>query len=109
MKELVITSLKRWAIVCLVLCFPGFQLYAQNLAVYGTVRSSQNEPIPGASVLIKGTSQGTITDVDGKFKINVNSPEFTLNFSFIGYKSQDIKIGEKRVFNVVLERRFKRH
>lgn len=103
MKELVIKSLRRWAIVCLVLCFSGFQLYAQNLTVSGTVRSEQNEPIPGANVVIKGTSQGTITDVGGGFKINVSSPEVTLTFSFIGYKSQAIKIGEKRIFNVVLK------
>ena len=102
MKELVITSLKRWAIVCLVLCFPGFQLYAQNLAVSGTVRSEQNEPIPGVNVVIKGTTQGTITDVDGKFTIDVKSTETTLTFSFIGYTSQDEKVGGKRIFNIIL-------
>jgi len=102
MKELVITSLKRWAIVCLVLSFPVFQLYAQDLAVRGTVRSEQNEPIPGVNVVVKGTNQVAITNNDGEFRMDVKSTEATLTFSFIGYKSQDVKIGEKRIINVVL-------
>ena len=103
MKELVIMSLKRWAVVCLVLCFPGFQLYAQNLAVRGTVRSEKNEPIPGVNVVIQGTTQGTITNSDGEFTFNVKSPEVTLTFSFIGYKQHEEKVGEKRIFNVILK------
>ena len=59
--------------------------------------------LPGVSVVVKGTTNGTTTDLEGKFTLgNVKSSDI-LQFSFIGYKTQDIKVGEQRTFNITLE------
>ena len=57
--------------------------------ITGTVLSSEdNMPLPGASVIVKGTSNGASTDFDGKFTISVNSNQTTLTVSYIGYKTK---------------------
>ena len=59
--------------------------------------------LPGVSVVVKGTTNGTTTDLEGKFTLgNVKSSDI-LQFSFIGYKTQDIKVGEQQTFNITLE------
>lgn len=73
---------------------------ANDIRVSGTV-VSEGEPLPGASVLVKGTHSGTVTDVDGRYSITVPS-DGTLVFSFIGLKSQEQKVGGRTVINVDL-------
>jgi TonB-linked SusC/RagA family outer membrane protein len=73
---------------------------AQALVVSGTV-TDEKEPLVGASVVQKGTTKGTVTDVDGKFTIEV-PPGSTLQFSFIGYVSQEIAINSSSTLSVVL-------
>ncbi len=61
--------------------------------ITGTVLSAEdNMPLPGASVIVKGTSNGASTDFDGKFTISVNSNQTTLTVSYIGYKTKDVAI-----------------
>ncbi len=75
----------------------------RNIEVSGIVYSGDdNEPIPGASVIIRGTTIGISTGVDGKFSLNVNESD-TLEFSFIGYKTKLFKVGSKRDFSIVLD------
>lgn len=62
---------------------------------------SEGDPLPGVSVLVKGTGVGTITGIDGKYSINVPS-DGTLVFSFIGLKSVEHKVGGRSVINVEL-------
>ena len=70
--------------------------------VSGKVVDAMGE-LPGVSVVVKGTTNGTTTDLEGKFTLgNVKSSDI-LQFSFIGYKTQDIKVGEQRTFNITLE------
>ncbi len=69
--------------------------------INGVIKDSKGEPIIGASVLVSGTSNGTATDLDGKFSLSVSSSDI-LEISSIGYTSQKIKIGDKRSFSVVL-------
>ncbi len=71
--------------------------------VTGTVVSQTNEPIPGATVIIKGTSLGTITDVDGNFSIDNIPDDAILSFSFVGMKTVDIPVAGKQQINIVLE------
>jgi TonB-dependent Receptor Plug Domain. len=60
-------------------------------------------PIPGVNVVIKGTSIGTITDLNGLYNLTVSDPEQSvLVFSFIGFDTQEIKVGNKTVIHVVL-------
>ena len=69
-------------------------LWAQSKDVSGTVTSSDdNTAIPGANILIKGTTIGTTTDAEGKFTISVESNSTVLQISFIGYATQEIVVG----------------
>ena len=62
---------------------------------------SDNEPLIGVSVVVKGTSAGVITDIDGNYTINVESGQ-TLVFSYIGFMTEEVKIGSQRTVNVSL-------
>lgn len=76
--------------------------WAQN-RVTGTVISAEDkQPLPGVSIMIKGLTTGTTTDVDGKFSLNVE-PGAVLQFSYIGYLSQEVKVGTQTVLNIVLQ------
>lgn len=78
----------------------SFSAFAQQLTVTGQVLDAQKEPLIGVSVLEKGTSNGTITDLDGNFTLNV-SPDGTLVFSYVGYKTQELKAS--RQMQITLE------
>ena len=88
------------ALVCLLLMTTS--LFAQEKTVTGTVTDSTNEPLIGASVVIQGTSNGTITDIDGKYSITA-SPDNVLEFSYVGMVKQDVKVGSQHVINVQLK------
>src|SRR5690606_41054976 len=77
-------------------------LHHLDLHSFPTRRSSDlvtdgnADPLPGASILIKGTTIGTTTDADGRYTIDVPSGDAVLVFSFIGYVSQEIPVGQDR-------------
>jgi TonB-linked SusC/RagA family outer membrane protein len=78
-------------------------LLAQTTAVTGRVTSSDDgSALPGVSIVIKGSTQGTTTDANGDFRISA-SPSSTLTFSFVGFKSQDVAIGNRTTVNVALQ------
>ncbi len=97
--------MKKIAMLIVSLLFLGVQLVnAQNKTLTGTVISSEdNQPLPGANVIVKGTTQGTITDIDGKFTLNVASDAEALVFSFIGMQSQEVPIGSTTSFNITMD------
>ncbi len=76
-------------------------LFAQSRTVTGTV-SDANGPLPGANVIIKGTSTGTQTDFDGKYTISANATD-VLTYSYVGFKSQDMPVGSKTTIDVTLQ------
>lgn len=83
----------------------GFQpAMGQELMVSGTVISEEDgEPIPGATVLIKGTSEGTITDIDGNFRLAIEEGlERVLVVSFVGYQQQEVSVGNNTQLNISL-------
>ena len=73
----------------------------QAKKVSGVVTDSAGEPIPGANVVQKGTTNGTVTDLDGKYTLDVPN-NATLVVSFIGYTTQEVKVGSQSVLNVSL-------
>jgi len=75
----------------------------QNLTITGTVTGAGGEPIPGATVVVKGTTNGTITDFDGNYTIKDVPANATLQVSFVGMKLQEIAVAGKSQINVVLE------
>lgn len=78
----------------------GVQAFAQN-AVSGKVTDASGESIVGATVQIKGTKTGAITDLDGVYKLNASSSD-VLVYSCIGYKAQEVAVGSQKTINVVL-------
>lgn len=73
-----------------------------QFAVRGIVTDEQSSPIPGVNVLLKGTSVGTTTDVRGEYSINVPDEGAVLVFSFIGYLTEEIAVGNRMEVNVTL-------
>ena len=75
-----------------------------QVAITGTVSDETGETVIGASVMVKGIStMGTVTDIDGNFKLDVPSESSTLVVSFIGMKPHEVKVGKQRTFNIVLQ------
>lgn len=75
----------------------------QGITVSGKVSSSEDQTgIPGVNVLIKGTTSGTVTDVNGEYRIEVPARESVLVFSSIGYETQEIPVGESTTLDIVL-------
>ena len=61
------------------------------------------QPLPGASILVKGTSTGTVTDIDGEYQINVPDQDAVLVFSFLGYITREESLNNRQVIDVTLE------
>jgi len=87
-------------IIFSVMIFPAL---AQNdeFLIRGSVVDQKNQPIPGVTVIVKGTTRGTVTDLDGKFTLKVNNG-ITLSFSFIGYKSEELIVHDQSELKVTL-------
>ena len=77
--------------------------FAQNKTVTGTVLDSTGESIIGANVMVKGTTSGTITDVDGNFSLSVPAATKTLEISFIGYETATVTIPQNNQIKVILK------
>ena len=76
---------------------------AQNITVTGVVKdATTGEPLPGAAILVKGTPDGVVADIDGKYSINVPA-NATLGFTTIGFKDAEIAVNGRTVVNVNLE------
>ncbi|WP_230688305.1 SusC/RagA family TonB-linked outer membrane protein [Hymenobacter jeongseonensis] len=85
------------------MAFFAQDLRAQNRTVSGAVTGSDGASIPGVTVIVKGGTQGTSTDVDGKYSLSVPQEAKTLVFSFVGYASQEAAIGSGSNINVTLK------
>jgi TonB-linked SusC/RagA family outer membrane protein len=83
------------------LLFLSFNGIAQQKTITGIVTDNNNSPLPGASVIIKGTTTGTETDFDGNYTINVNFGD-VLVFSYIGYHSIEVVVASESVINIIL-------
>lgn len=88
-------------IVCLIGMLLPMCIFAQQITVQGIVKESTGETVIGASVMEKGTSNGTITGIDGDFSLNVSS-NGTIVVSFVGYKTQEIAVKGQKQLQIVL-------
>jgi len=78
-------------------------LFGQIRTIEGQILSGEDDlPLIGASVFIKGTTIGTISDVDGNYSIEIQSPNDILVFSFIGFQNQEIEVGQQSNINITL-------
>ena len=89
-KQKTIARWRKLLVFCISLMLMATPVFAQQV-VTGRITDTKGETIIGASVREKGTSNGTITDLDGNFTLSV-LPAATLEISFIGYKTQDVKV-----------------
>jgi len=94
-------KLRRLHSLLFLLCFLPLTVWAQSLAIKGVVYDSTGEPIIGASVLEKGTTNGIITDLDGNFSLQVKKGA-VLVVSFIGYKTQEVVVNSVQSLKITL-------
>ena len=93
--------LKRVNLFLLTLCC--FTVTFAQISITGKVMDESKEPIIGANVMVKGGKSGTITDVNGSFKLSVPNRSSVLVISFIGYATKEVPVGTKKMFNIVLK------
>ena len=75
----------------------------QQIVITGKVTDEDGNPLPGANIVVKGTTKGTTTNADGDYSIEVNDTDATLVFSFVGYRDKEVVIAGKKQINIVME------
>jgi TonB-dependent SusC/RagA subfamily outer membrane receptor len=78
-------------------------VFAQNRSISGTVTDNTGSPMPGVTVVVKGTTSGTVTDTNGKFGLNAPEANQILLFSFVGFESQEIDISGKSSIDIQMK------
>ena len=76
--------------------------HGQDKNIEGIVSDNSGVPLPGVTVILKGTNFGTSTDFDGNFNLTVNTGEIIV-FSYVGFKTKEVKIGNSNTYNIILE------
>jgi TonB-linked SusC/RagA family outer membrane protein len=96
--------MKKFCLLLVLLILPSIfiQFILAQVPVSGNVSDENQQPLPGANVVIKGTNQGTITDLAGNYSITVSSQEAVLIFSYIGYLAREESVGNRTIINVSL-------
>ncbi len=89
-------------ILVILLFLVSTTVYGQKITVTGTVSDESGMTLPGATVQVKGTNQGVLTDFDGKYSVDLTAPNATLVFSFVGYLPKEVPVGSQSIINVVL-------
>jgi TonB-linked SusC/RagA family outer membrane protein len=93
-RQIVLTEKKNISVI---------EISQQQKSVTGIVTDSDGTPLPGVSVIVKGTTTGTVTDADGKFSMFISANAEILQFSFVGMKTQELPLEGRSVFTVVME------
>ena len=97
---------KIWVLCCLALCFCT-TVFAQDMTVQGKIIDVENNtPLPGVSIVIKGTNKGTNTDAQGKYRLSVPA-NASLFFSFVGYTPQEVSVGNRTVIDLSMAQDFR--
>jgi TonB-linked SusC/RagA family outer membrane protein len=89
-------------IICAVILSISPALSQTGRNIKGTITDEKNVPLPGVSVVVAGSNTGVMTDVNGKYSLNVTNQNATLRFSFIGYISKEVKVGTDNTIDVSL-------
>jgi len=97
-----------WRIAALLFfsCFLALTSFAQQKNLSGTVVGEDGAAIPGVTVVVKGTTIGTVTDMDGKFSFSAPADAKTLSISFVGMKSQEMAIENQTNFKITMAPEF---
>jgi TonB-linked SusC/RagA family outer membrane protein len=89
-------------VLMLLLFLASTAVYAQKITITGTVKDSNGAPLPGTTVQVKGTSQGVLTDSNGKYSIDVPDSNVTLTFSFVGFAPKEVPARNQTTVDVIL-------
>ena len=112
--EMKMSRFKKFFRICSFMLFFSMILFAthsyptvnaavqQQITITGTVSDVSGDPLPGVTVMIKGISQGTATDANGAYTLPVQNENAILVFSYIGYISQEVAVGNRRTVNITL-------
>ena len=103
MQKCKLNFLLRFGLISILLGLFVTQSFAQNVTITGVVKDQSGEPLIGVNVMEKGTTNGSITDVDGKYSVSVKGGKTILVFSYIGYISQEIPVGNQKTLNVTMK------
>ncbi|WP_455669060.1 SusC/RagA family TonB-linked outer membrane protein [Phocaeicola sp.] len=95
------TRCRMWLCLLCMIAISTQSAFAQN-KVKGTVSDENGEPLIGVNILIKGTTNGTITDINGTYEINASS-DATLLFTYIGYTDKEVQVKKQSVINVIMK------
>ena len=96
--------MKKVLLILTVLLFSVFTVTAQERTVSGRVTSPEDDlGLPGVTVVVKGTSKGTVTDMNGDFKLSGVNAEDTLAFSYVGFEPQEVLVGTQKVINIIMQ------
>jgi TonB-dependent SusC/RagA subfamily outer membrane receptor len=90
------------AMLCLLLFMATIGANAQQRTITGKVADDKGFPLPGVTVIVKGTTLGTVTNFDGNFTLSVPASAVTLQFSFVGMKAQEVAIEGKTSFSITM-------
>lgn len=90
-------------VIALLICFMQFTGFSQVKTVTGKVSELNGEPLTGVTIVIKGTTRGITTDIDGNYTLSIEEEDAVLLFSFVGYITQEIPVGDQTTIDIVLE------
>jgi hypothetical protein len=93
--------MKKLILLSSLLCLHSF-LFAQGVNVKGTVKDDTGEGLPGVNVIVKETTSGGITDIDGNYSVTVEDKNASLIFSSVGYVTEEVVIGDRSVIDITL-------
>ncbi|MBN1985444.1 MAG: TonB-dependent receptor plug domain-containing protein, partial [Prolixibacteraceae bacterium] len=81
-----------------------FAAYSQQTkTITGNIKGTDDAPIPGVTVIVKGTTNGTVTDIDGNYSLSNVPVDGTIVFSFVGLRTQEIVVGDQTTINITME------
>ena len=103
MRKQYLFFITRTNLISILLVLFTTQLFAQNMTITGVVKDQSGEPLIGVNVMEKGTTNGSITDIDGKYSVSTTGKKPILVFSYIGYVSQEVPVGNQKAINVTMK------
>ena len=78
-------------------------IFAQSILITGKVVDKQGQPLPGVSILLKDSNSGTSTSFEGNYALKVSTKDDVLQFSYIGFDTQDVVVGDQSQIDIILE------